>query len=88
MWKGRRKVLTSPIAGKISGKDRTLARRLARLDLDAPSIDDTRGKRETHNASRVFFSGGGRRADGCEAGLAEAFQDDATVGLLADRIAA
>lgn len=61
-----------------------MARRLARLDLDAPAIDDTRGKRETHNASRVFLSGTGRGADGYEAGLAEAFQDDATVGLLAD----
>lgn len=63
---------------------RDLARRVAGLDLDAPRIGDTLGKRETHNASRVFLNEDACRAVVDNALVAEAFQDDATVGLLAD----
>lgn len=61
-----------------------ISRRLSRRVLETPVVGDTLGKRETHNASRVFVN-----ADTCRivtdyADLAEAFQDDATVGLLAD----
>jgi len=61
-----------------------LARGIARREIAAPDIGDTLGKRETHNASRVFLNDGSCRAVTDYAVLAEAFQDDATVGLLAD----
>ena len=57
---------------------------LVDLPFDAPVIDDTRGKRETHNGARIFFSETNRaRYPVCER-LAETFQDEAMVGLLQD----
>ncbi len=54
------------------------------LPFDAPVIDDTRGKRETHNSARIFFSETNRaRYPVCER-LAETFQDEAMVALLQD----
>jgi hypothetical protein len=61
-----------------------MARALARLPLTPPAIDDTRGKRETHNASRLFVNEASRREYPVCATLAEAFQDEATIGLLND----
>ena len=61
-----------------------LAHRLARRALAAPAIADTLGKRETHNASRVFVNDKSCRNVTDYAVLAESLQDDATVGLLAD----
>ncbi len=61
-----------------------LSRRLATRTLAAPIIADTLGKRETHNASRVFVNADAWRIVTDYADLAETFQDDATVGLLAD----
>ena len=61
-----------------------MARALARLPLTPPAIDDTRGKRETHNGSRLFVNEASRREYPVCATLAEAFQDEATIGLLND----
>ena len=48
-------------------------------------VTDTLGKRETHNSRRIFISEENRaRFAACDA-LADAFQDEATVGLLEDR---
>lgn len=61
-----------------------LASQVVALPFDAPVIDDTRGRRETHNTSRIFVSEENRaRYPACEA-LAESFQDEATVALLED----
>lgn len=61
-----------------------LARQVMALPFEAPTIDDTRGKRETHNTSRVFVSEQNRaRYPACET-LAESFQDEATIALLED----
>lgn len=61
-----------------------LARGLAELPFPAPVIADTLGKRETHNAQRIFVSPDSQtRFEAC-AELAAAFQDDATVALLQD----
>lgn len=57
---------------------------LAALPFAPPSIDDTLGKRETHNASRLFVSPANRRRFAACAALAEAFQDEATTALLED----
>ena len=49
------------------------------LPFNPPVIEDTLGKRETHNASRVFFSAGNRaRFDVCGS-VAEALQDGPAV---------
>ena len=57
---------------------------LRELPFPAAGISDTDGKRETHNAQRIFVSEENRiRYPAC-ARLAEAFQDEATVGLLED----
>jgi hypothetical protein len=61
-----------------------MARGLADLGLSPPGIDDTLGKRETHNASRLFVNEAVRRRFPVCASLADSFQDEATVGLLAD----
>ena len=54
------------------------------LPFDAPAVDDTNGKRETHNGSRIFVSEANRaRYPVCES-LAETFQDEAMVALLQD----
>jgi len=57
---------------------------LAALPFTPPPIGDTLGKRETHNASRLFVSPANRRRYGACAALAEAFQDEATTALLED----
>jgi len=57
---------------------------LAALPFAPPSIGETLGKRETHNASRLFVSPAIRRRHGACAVLAEAFQDEATTALLED----
>jgi hypothetical protein len=61
-----------------------MARALAALPLTAPDITDTLGKRETHNASRLFVDPVARRQYPVCAMLADAFQDPATIGLLND----
>jgi hypothetical protein len=61
-----------------------LSASLAALPFAPPPIGDTLGKRETHNASRLFVSPANRRRYGACAALAEAFQDEATVALLED----
>ena len=63
---------------------RRCAMPLPRCRSPPPAIDDTLGKRDTHNASRIFVSprpiAPARRC----AALAEAFQDEATTALLED----
>lgn len=62
-----------------------LAQGLAALPFAAPDIADTFGKRETHNASRIFISRTNRQEfPVCDA-IASAFQDEATVALIEDR---
>jgi hypothetical protein len=61
-----------------------LCRAVTALPFATPPIDDTQGKRATHNTTRIFISEPNRaRHLACEA-LAEAFQDEATVALLQD----
>lgn len=61
-----------------------LAAASAALPFTVPQIADMLGKRETHNSQRIFVSTENRRRHAaCEA-LAEAFQDEATTGLLED----
>ncbi|MGO8797716.1 MAG: 2OG-Fe(II) oxygenase [Roseiarcus sp.] len=57
---------------------------VAALPFTPPPIGDTQGKRETHNASRLFVSPVNQRRFGACAVLAEAFQDEATTALLED----
>ncbi len=54
------------------------------LPFPASAIGDTHGKRETHNGRRIFVSEWNRRRHAVCSALADAFQDDATVGLLED----
>jgi hypothetical protein len=61
-----------------------LAQALSELPFPAPEIADTMGKRETHNAQRIFVSPPNQDRFPACAELAEAFQDDATVALLQD----
>lgn len=62
----------------------SLCRSVTALPFAPPPIDDTRGRRATHNASRLFVATENRwRYPACEA-LAEAFQDEATTGLIED----
>lgn len=62
----------------------SLARAVIALPFMPPRIGDTLGRRETHNSARIFASPENRhRFAACET-LAEAFQDDATCGLLED----
>lgn len=62
----------------------SLCRSVVALPFPPPAIDDTRGRRETHNGSRIFVSAANRRRyPACEA-LADAFQDEATTGLIED----
>jgi hypothetical protein len=63
---------------------RVLAASLAVLPIRAAAISDTLGRRETHNASRLFVSSAMRARHAACATLAEALQDEATVGLLED----
>ncbi len=57
---------------------------LLALPFAPPAIGDTAGRRETHNASRLFVSEDARARLPAGAALAEAFQDEATVGLIGD----
>jgi hypothetical protein len=50
-----------------------------------PRIGDTLGRRETHNAQRIFVSVENRRTYPACAALADALQDETTVGLIEDR---
>ncbi len=62
----------------------SLCHEIDALPFPPPAIEDTRGRRETHNASRIFVSVENRRRHpACDA-LADAFQDDATTGLIED----
>ena len=54
----------------------------AELPFEAPRIGDTLGKRETHNATRKFFSPEVRREYLVCEEIAEAFQHPATVHML------
>ena len=57
---------------------------LLSLPFAPPAIAATQGRRETHNAQRRFVTEATRAAlPGCAA-LAEAFQDEATIGLIGD----
>ena len=47
-------------------------------------IADTRGKRDTHNSTRIFISEANRVLLPACAVIADAFQDEATIGLLED----
>ena len=61
-----------------------LAHAIPALPFHPPAIADTQGKRETHNAQRIFVSAENRNRHPACAALAEAFQDEATVALLQD----
>jgi hypothetical protein len=61
-----------------------LAQALTHLPFPPPVIVDTLGRRETHNAQRIFVSSTHQDQYPACAELAEAFQDDATVALLQD----
>lgn len=62
----------------------SLCHTVAALPFPPPAIDDTLGRRETHNGSRIFVSAANRRRyPACEA-LADTFQDEATTGLIED----
>ncbi|WP_240002385.1 2OG-Fe(II) oxygenase [Oleisolibacter albus] len=55
------------------------------LPWQPPAIDDTQGRRETHNASRRFFNAEARQQFAVAADVAEALQHPETVGLLSRR---
>jgi hypothetical protein len=62
-----------------------LAEGAAALPFLAADIGDTQGRRETHNASRVFMSQENRaQFPVCEA-IASTYQDEATIALIEDR---
>ncbi len=55
---------------------------VTRLPFAVPEIDDTRGRRETHNSSRVFFSPEQRAAHPVMEQVAAVFQGEETVKAL------
>lgn len=59
-----------------------VARSIAALPFAPPAIGDTQGRRETHNSTRIFFSGGNRKDFAACADLAAAFQSEAVTHLL------
>ncbi len=62
-----------------------LCRSIRALPFEPARIGDTLGRRETHNTRRIFVTPANRRAHvACDA-LGEAFQDEATTGLIQDR---
>ena len=69
-------LLDAPFTGEV-------ARELAGLPFVAPAIDDTQGRRETHNSSRQFFDRDRQQSDAICRAVAEALQSSATVGALA-----
>jgi hypothetical protein len=60
----------------------TTARLVAGLPLDVPSVADTAGRRETHNASRIFFGPEEQRRFPVVATVAAAFQHPCMIALL------
>lgn len=58
------------------------ARAVASLPFAPPAIGDTQGRRETHNASRIFFSPDSQAAHPVCAGVAAAFQSRAVTRAL------
>ena len=61
-----------------------LCQAITALPFAPAAIDDTLGKRETHNAARMFVSEANRALHpACET-LGRIFQDDATIALLED----
>lgn len=61
-----------------------IAAAIADLRFAPPAIADTLGKRETHNATRVFFAGDNLAAYGVCAEVAALFQAPTTIRLLQD----
>ncbi|HUJ02721.1 MAG TPA: hypothetical protein VLW75_03715 [Rhizomicrobium sp.] len=59
------------------------AKMIADLPVSAPVIGDTQGRRDTHNSTRSFFSPEMRAAYPVCDDVARAFQEPATVSLLA-----
>lgn len=59
-----------------------IARAIVALPIAAPEIDDTQGRRDSHNSSRTFFSVENRRKFAVCEEVAAAFQNPATVYLL------
>ena len=62
-----------------------VAAALADLPVEAPVLGDTAGRRETHNASRLFLSPAVQAEHGVAAAVAAAFQEAETVRLLESR---
>ncbi len=58
------------------------ARDLARLPFRPPAIDDTNGRRETHNSTRIFFDDQRQATFPVCRSVAEAFQSGRTIGLI------
>lgn len=59
-----------------------VAHAIAALPFAAPQIDDTLGRRETHNSTRIFFSAPNRKDFPVCADVAAAFQSEAMVETL------
>ncbi|MDE1145224.1 MAG: 2OG-Fe(II) oxygenase [Azospirillaceae bacterium] len=60
-----------------------VAEALATLPFAAPDIDDTRGRRETHNSTRTFMAAENQMLYPVCGAVAQAFQAPETVALLA-----
>lgn len=58
------------------------SRALLRLPVAAPEIDDTGGKRDTHNSTRVFFSRDNQDSHGVCAAVSEALQHPEAVSVM------
>lgn len=58
------------------------SRAILDLPFPAPVIDDTEGKRDTHNSTRVFFSQENQRTHSVCAAVAEALQHPETVAVM------
>jgi hypothetical protein len=58
------------------------SRALLRLPFPAPEIDDTEGKRDTHNSTRVFFSVENQKVHGICAAISEALQHPEAVSVM------
>ena len=61
-----------------------LCQEIIALPFEAPKIDDTRGKRETHNTQRLFAGQENQARHAACARLAASFQEPSTVALLED----
>lgn len=60
------------------------SRAIVRLPFPAPVIDDTEGKRDTHNSTRIFFSQDNQRIHGVCAAVSEALQHPEAVSIMAE----